>query len=96
MNTLFINVGLGSIGLLLFATIAIAEESKIYQTDSTGNIQYHKPSARVQENGRIIETDHYGNKQHHQQQYQMKGDRIYQTDKFGNIQYHKPHAVIKK
>lgn len=96
MNTLFLNVGLGSIGLLLFATIAIAEESRIYQTDSTGNIQYHKPSAVVQESGRIIETDPYGNKQHHQQQYQIKGDRIYQTDKFGNIEYHKPHGVVKK
>lgn len=96
MNTLFVNVGLGSIGLFLSATIAIAEESRIYQTDSTGNIQYHKPSAVVQESGRIIETDPYGNKQHHQQQYQIKGDRIYQTDKFGNIQYHKPHGVVKK
>lgn len=96
MNTLFVNVGLGGIGLFLFAYVAIAEESKIYQTDSTGNIQYHKPSVVVQENGRIIETDHYGNKQYHQQQYQMKGDRIYQTDKFGNIQYHKPHGAVKK
>lgn len=96
MNTLFINVGLGSLGLFLLSTIAIAEESRIYQTDSTGNIQYHNPSAVVQENGRIVETDPYGNKQYHQQQYQIKGERIYQTDKFGNIQYHKPHGVIKK
>lgn len=96
MNTLFINVGLGSISLFLLATIVVAEESRIYQTDSTGNIQYHKPSAVLQENGRIIETDPYGNKQYHQQQYQIKGERIYQTDKFGNIQYHKPHGLIKK
>lgn len=96
MNTLFLNVGLGSMGLLLFASIAIAEESKIYQTDLTGNIQYHKPSAVIQENGRIIETDPYGSKQHHKQQYQMKGDRIYQTDKYGNIQYQKPHGVVNK
>lgn len=96
MNTLFVNVGLGSIGLFLFTCIASAEESRIYQTDLTGNIQYHKPTAVVQESGRIIETDPYGNKQHHQQQYQIKGDRIYQTDKFGNIQYHKPHGAVKK
>lgn len=96
MNTLFINVGLGSIGLFLFATIAVAEESRIYQTDSTGNIQYLKPSAVIQENGRIIDADQYGNEQYHQQQYQMMGDRIYQTDKFGNIQYHKPHGLIRK
>lgn len=96
MNTLFLNVGLGSIIGLLFAIIAIAEESRIFQTDSTGNIQYHKPSAVVQENGRISEADSFGNKQYHKQQYQIKGDRVYQTDKFGNIQYHKPHGVIKQ
>lgn len=96
MNTLFLNVGLGSIIGLLFAIIAIAEESKIYQADPTGNIQYHKPSIVVQENGRIVETDPYGNKQHHKQQYQIKDGAIYQTDKFGNIQYHKPYGVVNK
>lgn len=78
------------------SNFAVAEESRIYQTDTTGNIQYHKPSAVIQENGRIVQTDSFGNKQYHKQQYKMKGDKIYQTDSAGNIQYHKPHAVLKK
>ncbi|KQT42514.1 MULTISPECIES: hypothetical protein [unclassified Methylophilus] len=95
MNTKYLHIA-ASIGMFIFACPAFAEESKIYQTESTGNIQYHKPSYVVQSNGRVIEADSFGNKQHHKQQYQMKGDRIYQTDKFGNIQYHKLYGVIKK
>lgn len=72
-----------------------ADEKRIYQTDSLGNIQYHKPSYTVQQDGRVIETDSVGNKQYHKQQYQIKDGRIYQTDSVGNIQYHKPHLIQK-
>ena len=71
-----------------------AEEKRIYQTDSVGNVQYHKPSYTVRQDGRIIETDSAGNKQYHKQQYQIKDGKVYQTDSVGNIQYHKPSQTI--
>jgi len=73
----------------LLMSIGHAEEQRIYQTDSLGNVQYHKPSYTIQQDGRIIETDAYGKKQYHKQQYQIKGDRVYQTDSTGKIQYHR-------
>ncbi|MEI8363482.1 MAG: hypothetical protein WCG35_09730 [Betaproteobacteria bacterium] len=82
-------------GYFLFVANVSAEEAKIYQQGSAGNIRYHKPSAVIQKDGRIIETDSVGNKQYHKQQYQIKDGKIYQTDSVGNIQYHKPHSVIK-
>lgn len=87
-----------AIGLLLFALLAFsahAKESRIYQTDLLGNIQYHNPSFTIQKDGRIIETDPVGNKQYHKQQYQMKGDKVYQVDSLGNIQYQKPQFLNK-
>ena len=78
------------------SVVAWADEARIYQQDSSGNTQYHKPSAVIQQNGRIVETDAVGNKQHHKQQYQIKDGKVYQTDSLGNIQYHKPKGVIKK
>lgn len=75
---------------------ANARDSRIYQQDEIGNIQYNKPSAVIQKDGRIIETDTIGNKQYHKQQYIIKDGNVYQTDSIGNIQYHKPHSVIKK
>lgn len=96
MNTKNIHLMLLCLSLNLFPILGLAEESRIYQTDKTGNIQYHKPSVVTQENGRIIKTDAFGNKQYHQQQYQIKDGAVYQTDKFGNIQYHKPHGAIEK
>ena len=77
-----------SMSISLFALLAMsaqAEEKRIYQTDSLGNIQYNKPSYAIQKDGRIIETDTVGNKQ----QYQIKGDKTYPVDSLGNIQYHK-------
>jgi hypothetical protein len=84
--------------LLLFGLItscAHAEDRKIYQADSLGNIQYNKPSHTIQENGRVIQTDAIGNKQYHKQQYQIKGDTVYPTDSLGNIQHDKPQQKIK-
>lgn len=79
----------------LVAISAHADEKRIYQTDSIGNIQYNKPSQTIQNDGRIIEIDPYGNKQYQKQQYQIKGDKIYQTDSVGNIQYDKSQRRIK-
>ncbi|MDY0014437.1 MAG: hypothetical protein RBS40_16295 [Rhodocyclaceae bacterium] len=84
-----------TVASILPVTTASADEKRIYQTDSVGNIQYHKPSYTVRQDGRIIETDSVGNKQYHKQQYQIKGDRVYQTDSVGNIQYHKPGFTHK-
>lgn len=96
MNSKYIQKILAANALLILMLNVSAEETKIYQQDSAGNTQYHKPSAVIQNDGRIVETDSVGNKQYHKQQYQIKNDKIYQTDSVGNIQYHKPHGVIKK
>jgi uncharacterized protein YycO len=95
MNSKHLYQALGSSALLLVLN-ASAEEVRIYQQDSAGNTQYHKPSAVIQNDGRIVEADSVGNKQYHKQQYQIKDGKVYQTDSVGNIQYHKPHRVIKK
>ena len=71
--------------LLTFS--AHADEQRIYQTDSLGNIQYNKQSYAIQKNGRIIQTDPIGNKQYDKQQYQIKGDKTYPVDSLGNTQY---------
>ncbi len=96
MHSKYLHKTLATSGLLLLVLNASADEARIYQRDSTGNTQYHKPSAVIQKDGRIIETDSVGNKQYHKQQYQIKDGKIYQTDSVGNIQYHKPKGVIKK
>jgi len=96
MNCKYLHKALTASGLLLLVLNASAEEARIYQQDSAGNTQYHKPSAVIQNDGRIIETDSVGNKQYHKQQYQIKDGKVYQTDSVGNIQYHKPKGVIKK
>lgn len=81
---------------LLYSVPIFAEEKQIYQVDSLGNIQHHKPSYTVRKDGRVIETDPYGNKQYHKQQFQIKGDKLYSTDSVGNIQYHKPQKSLTK
>lgn len=96
MNSKYLYKTLAASGLLLLVSNVSADEVSIYQQDSAGNTQYHKPSAVIQNDGRIIETDSVGNKQYHKQQYQIKDGKVYQTDSVGNIQYHKPKAVIKK
>lgn len=85
--------------VILFAVMSLcahAGEQRVYQRDSQGNIEYHKPSYVVQDNGRIIQADSLGHKQYHLQQYQTKDGKIYQTDSMGNIQYYKPSYVIKR
>ena len=94
MHSNYLHNVLTASGLLLLVFNISAGETRIYQQDSTGNTQYHKPST-IQKDGRIREADSVGNKQFHKQQYQIKDGKIYQTDSVGNIQYHKPHSVIK-
>ncbi len=96
MHSNYLHNILTASGLLLLVFNVSADEARIYQQDSTGNTQYHKPSAVIQNDGRIIETDSFGNKQYHKQQYQIKSGKVYHTDSVGNIQYHKPKGVIKK
>ena len=96
MSNHIVGLFLSVAGLCFGHTVAIAEEVRIYEQSPSGNIQYHKPSAVIQQNGRIVETDAVGNKQHHKQQYQIKDGKVYQTDSLGNIQYHKPKGVMKK
>lgn len=85
-----------TVASILPAGTSSADEKRIYQTDSVGNVhQYHKPSYTVRQDGRVIETDAVGNKQYHKQQYQIKDGKVYQTDSLGNIQYHKPGFTHK-
>lgn len=79
----------------LLACIAHANDVRLYQTDSLGNIQYHKPAYVVLKDGRVVETNSVGDKQYHKQQYLVKDGKVYQTDSIGNIQYHKPTLMIK-
>src|SRR5664279_5148666 len=44
----------------LISICAHAEDKRIYQTDSLGNIQYNKPSYTIQKDGRMIQTDPTG------------------------------------
>ena len=81
--------------LMLPVTSMSAEEKRIYQTDSVGNVQYHKPSYVVRQDGRIIETDSVGNKRYHKRLHQIKDGKVYQTDSVGNIQHHKPGFTHK-
>ncbi len=95
MNSKYLYKTLAASSLLLIVTNVSAEEARIYQQDSTGNIQYHKPSAIIQNDGRIIKADSLGNKQYHKQQYHIKYGKVYQIDSVGNVQYHKTYGVIK-
>ena len=80
----------------LFASLsANAAETRIYQTDKYGNVQYHKPSYTVTQDHRVIPTDKYGNKQYHKPGFKIEGGKLLQTDKYGNVQYNKPAWVIK-
>ena len=52
-------------------TSQTTNEQRIYQVDSIGSIQYHKPSWVVEPGGRVIETDSIGNKLYHRPQYRI-------------------------
>lgn len=58
--------------LLLLSNIVSAKEVRVYQTDSVGNIQYHKPSYVITEKGQVIPVDTVGNKQYHKQQFKIE------------------------
>ena len=70
--------------LALVAFSAHAEDTRVYQTDVYGNVQYHKPSYTVKSDGHVIPTDAYGNRQYNQQQYLIKDNKIIPTDLYGN------------
>lgn len=78
-----------AVAMLCCAQMVTAEETRIYQTNSLGNKQYHKPSFAIQEDGRVIQVDPYGNKQYHKQQYQLEGGELHPIDTIGNKQYQK-------
>jgi hypothetical protein len=48
--------------LWLITISAHADEKRIYQTDSIGNIQYNKPSQTIQNDGRVTQIYPDGNK----------------------------------
>jgi len=67
----------------LIAIFAHAEDTRVYQTDKYGHIQYHKPSLTIRTDGRVIQTDAHGNKLYHKQQYQITGDKIVPVNAIG-------------
>ena len=52
---------------------AQSEPVRIYQVDSVGNKQYHKPSFVVEGN-KVYQTDTVGNKQNHKPSYSIQQD----------------------
>ncbi len=83
------------LSVLMLVCSASFAETKIYQTDSVGNTQYHK-GALVVKGDTIVKQDSVGNTQYHQQQYKIVGDRVYKTDSVGNVQYHKGSSKVGK
>ena len=51
--------------------------SRAYEADSYGRIQYGKPSYAVGKDGRVVQTDAYGNKQYGKTQYQVEDGKVY-------------------
>jgi len=76
--------------------VAISAETTVYEVDSLGRIQYHKPSYAIQDNGLVVEKDSMGRKQYHKQQYQIVGDKVQPIDSLGRPQYHKAAPAVKK
>lgn len=58
--------------VLIVSNVANAKEIRVYQTDTVGNIQYHKPSYVITEKGQVIPVDLVGNKQYHKQQFKIE------------------------
>ncbi len=57
---------------MILALSAHAADQRIYQTDSVGNVQYHKPTYNIEKSGRIVETDSVGNKLYHRSVFFIK------------------------
>jgi hypothetical protein len=75
---------------------AVAEGTRIYQTDAYGRIQYHKPSRVATEKGRVVAVSPYGHALPHEQQYVIRGDRVYHADAAGQVQRNKASWTIGK
>lgn len=83
---------------LLFSFIinvtAQAADRRIFETDSSGNRKYDKPSYTITDNGRIYETDSSGNHKYNGQHFRIDGSRILPTDSSGNRLYNLPSRAI--
>jgi len=82
---------------LAAAMPSLAQETRVYQTDSLGNIQYHKPSYVIQSDGRVFEANSVGNPQYHKPSYVIQNNgRIIETGSVGNPQYHKQQYTLER
>ena len=73
---------------------AQAADRRIFETDSSGNRKYDKPSYTITDNGRIYETDSSGNHKYNGQHFRIDGSRILPTDSSGNRLYNLPSRTI--
>lgn len=80
--------------LCLVSTMSYAE-TKIYKTDSVGNVQYNKGALVVQGNT-IVKQDSIGNNQYHQGGFKIVNNQVYKTDSIGNVQYNKGSGKVGK
>ena len=60
----------------------------VYETNSYGRIQHHKPSWILEKDGRVVQVDPFG-KTLHKQQYKVEGGKVYETDAYGRVQQQK-------
>jgi hypothetical protein len=74
---------------LMLVSAAVQAETIIYQTDSIGNIQYHKDYTVVKADGKVVQVSPSGNTLYHKQQYKIVGNQIKPIDSIGNNQAHK-------
>ena len=81
--------------LLCLVSSSTFAETRIYKTDSIGNVQYHKGS-HVVRGDTIVKQDSIGNTQYHKQQFVIVGNRIYERSSTGAVQYHKGSAKVSK
>jgi len=82
--------------LLTLLSTSVYSETIIYQTDSLGNIQYHKDHTVIKADGKIVQVSPNGNTLYHKQQYKIVGKQIKPIDSIGNIQAHKPGYISPK
>jgi hypothetical protein len=64
----------------LVAASVPAADTKVYQTDRYGNVQYHQPSLVVKSDGRVQQVDPYGHVQSHKPGLQVQASPVRSAD----------------
>ena len=64
-----------------------AADRRIFETDSSGNRKYDKPSYTITDNGRIYETDSSGNHKYNGQHFRIDGSGKFQASCRLDVKY---------